>query len=150
MTNLLPLPTDMDPVAPVFRFWREVPVRFRDLDSLGHVHHSLSLMYLEEARAAYWREVAGRPSVKDIDYVIGEVRVRYHERIQYPGTVRVGVRVSRIGGKSVGMEFEIRSAEDVLLVSGETTHIMFDFDNGSSAAVSAELRDRLQKFEQPG
>jgi acyl-CoA thioester hydrolase len=130
------------------RFWRDVAVRFRDLDSLGHVHHSLSLMYVEEARAAYWREVAGRKTVDDIDYVIGEVRIRYHERILYPGTVRVGVRVSRIGGKSIGMQFEIRSGDDVLLVSGETSHVMFDFERGCSADVTPELRALIESFEQ--
>ena len=130
------------------RFWREVAVRFRDLDSLGHVHHSLSLMYVEEARAAYWREVAGRATIDDIDYVIGEVRVRYHERIMYPGTVRVGVRVSRIGRKSIGMQFEIRSGDDGLLVSGETSHVMFDFEQNSSAPVTSDLRARIEGFEQ--
>ncbi|MEO5509339.1 MAG: thioesterase family protein [Longimicrobiales bacterium] len=136
------------PAASVtFRFWRDVEVRFRDLDSLGHVHHSLSLMYVEEARAAYWREVAGRATVGEIDYVIGEVRIRYHERIMYPGSVRVGVRVSRIGGKSIAMEFQIRSETDVLLVSGETAQIMFDFTAGTSAPVTDDLRSRLETYE---
>jgi acyl-CoA thioester hydrolase len=135
------------PVPVTFRFWRDVEVRFRDLDSLGHVHHSLSLMYVEEARAAYWREVAGRATVEDIDYVIGEVRIRYHERILYPGRVRVGVRVSRIGGKSIAMEFQIRSETDVLLVSGDTAQIMFDFGRGTSMPVSDELRSRIETFE---
>jgi acyl-CoA thioester hydrolase len=130
-----------------YRFYRDVEVRFRDLDSLGHVHHSLALMYVEEARAAYWREVAGRPTVEDIDYVIGEVKIRYHERIMYPGSVRVGVRVSRIGGKSIDMEFEIRSLEGALLVSGGTTHIMFDFAAGASMAVPVSLRERLEEYE---
>ena len=132
----------------VFRFWRDVTVRFRDLDPMGHVHHSLSLMYVEDARAAYWREVAGRPTVPDIDYVIGEVRVRYHERILYPDNVRVGVRVSRIGGKSIQMEFEIRSpSSGLLLVSGGTTHVMFDFERGETMDVSPDLRARIEAFE---
>jgi acyl-CoA thioester hydrolase len=134
----------------VFRFQRDLVVRFRDLDPMGHVHHSVALMYFEDARAAYWREVAGRLTVPEIDYVIGEVRVRYHERILYPDVVRVGVRVSRIGGKSVQMEYEVRSADGTLLVSGGTTHVMFDFARGESAVVSDELRRKLETFEASG
>ena len=141
------VPSSGNPDSEAIRFWRDVEVRFRDLDSLGHVHHSLSLMYIEEARAAYWREVAGRPTVDDIDYVIGGAALRYHERILYPGTVRVGVRVSRIGGKSIDMMYEIRSREDVLLVSATTTLVMFDFGRGSSMEVGAELRSRVLAFE---
>jgi acyl-CoA thioester hydrolase len=130
-----------------FRFWHDVHVRFRDLDPMGHVHHSLALMYVEDARAAYWRDVAGRPTVADIDYVIGAVHVRYHERILYPDDLRVGVRVSRIGGKSIDMEFEIHARDGRLLVSGGTTHVMFDFKAGVSVPVSAELRAGLEEYE---
>ena len=129
-----------------FRYWRDVAVRFRDVDALGHVHHSLALMYVEEARASYWREVAGRAAIEDIDYVIGEVHVRYHERIMYPGTVRVGVRTSRIGSKSITMAFEVRSGDSVL-VSGETVQVMFDMAAGSSVPVDDVLRAKLTAFE---
>ena len=80
------------------RFHHRVTVRFRDLDAMGHVHHGEPLLYLEEARAAYWREVAGRATVADIDYVMGEVTVRFHRRITYPDTLDVALRVSRLGG----------------------------------------------------
>jgi acyl-CoA thioester hydrolase len=133
--------------AAVFRFWRDVPVRFRDLDPLGHVHHSLSLMYVEEARAAYWREIAGRPDLASIDYVIGSVQVRYHERVLYPQVVRVGLRVARMGGKSLTMEFEIRSPEGALLVSGSVVQVMFDVARGVSFSIPAELRDRISAHE---
>ena len=42
------------------RFHHAVAVRFRDLDAMRHVHHTAPLLYIEEARAAYWRAVAGR------------------------------------------------------------------------------------------
>ncbi len=129
------------------RFWRDVAVRFRDLDSFGHVHHSLSLMYVEEARAAYWREIAGRATVADIDYVIGGLTVRYHQRIMYPAAVRAGVRVSRIGDRSFTMQFELRSSDDALLVSGETVQVMFDVARGESMHVPADLRARLEQYE---
>ena len=129
-----------------FRFWRDVAVRFRDVDALGHAHHSLPLMYVEEARAAYWREVAGRETIDDIDYVIGDVHVRYHERITYPGTVRVGVRTTRLGTRSFTMAFEIRSGEHVL-VSGETVQVMFDVRADVSLPIDDELRARISAFE---
>ena len=98
-------------------------------------------------RAAYWREVAGRETIDDIDYVIGEVKVRYHARIMYPGVVRVGVRTTRMGTSSLTMTFEIRSGETVL-VSGETVLVMFDRSAGRAMAIDAALRSKLDAFEQ--
>lgn len=124
-----------------------MPVRFRDLDALGHVHHTAPLLYLEEARAAYWREVAGRDGVDAIDYVMGDVAVRYHRRIPYPATVVVGVRVAELGGKSFLMEFEIRDEAAQLLVSGSTTQVMFDYAAGATVPIDDALRARISAWE---
>lgn len=129
------------------RFLHSVPVRFRDLDALGHVHHTAPLLFLEEARAAYWRTVAGRADVGSIDYVMGDVAVRYHRRIPYPATVVVGLRVAELGGKSFLMEFEIRDEAGELLVSGSTTQVMFDYAAGASMPISDELRARIEAYE---
>ncbi|HEX7091577.1 MAG TPA: thioesterase family protein [Longimicrobiales bacterium] len=129
------------------RFRHAVEVRFRDLDAMGHAHHTLPLIYFEEARAAYWREVAGRAGVEDVDYVIGEVQVRFHQRIRYPARLEVGARVSRIGGKSFVMEYELRSAEGELLATGRTVQVMYDYAAGRSIPVPSELKERILAFE---
>lgn len=129
------------------RFRHPVEVRFHDLDAMGHAHHTLPLVYFEEARAAYWREVAGRARVEDIDYVIGEVQVRYHARIRYPARLEVGVRVSHIGGKSFVMEYELRDSDGERLASGRTVQVMYDYAAGRAVAVPEELRARILAYE---
>ncbi|MGH7503897.1 MAG: acyl-CoA thioesterase [Longimicrobiales bacterium] len=133
-----------------FRFRHAVDVRFRDLDAMGHAHHSLVLIYLEEARAKYWREVAGRAGLDAIDYVLAEITVRYHRRIEYPQRLDIGVRTSRVGGKSFEQEFEIRSIEGERLASGRTVQVMYDYSAGESKAVPADIRDRIERFEERG
>lgn len=134
--------------APPFRFQRAVEVRFRDLDALGHVHHTLPLVYFEEARAAYWREVVGREGLAGIDYVLAGARVRYHERIPFPARLRVGLRTTRVGRRSFTMEYEVRSAGGgELLASGETVQVMYDYAAGRSQAIPAEVRQRIEQFE---
>jgi acyl-CoA thioester hydrolase len=133
--------------SPVFRFRRQVDVRFRDLDAMGHAHHTLPLIYLEEARAAYWRRVAGRTGLRDIDYVMAEVTVRFHRRIEWPSRLDVGLRVSRLGEKSFEMEFEIRGEDGELKANGRTVQVFFDYDAGASRPLPAELRGRIESFE---
>jgi acyl-CoA thioester hydrolase len=133
--------------APTFRFHHAVDVRFRDLDAMGHAHHSLALIYVEEARAAYWRDVAGREGVDAIDYVLAEVTVRYHRRITFPDRLDVGLRVSRLGGKSFTMEYEVRSADGSLLASATTIQVAYDYTAGASKALDAAVRARIEAFE---
>ena len=135
------------PSAAEFRFVHEVDVRFRDLDPMGHVHHSLPLMYWEEARARYWREVAGRESVDAIDYVMGEVTLRYHHRIHFPARLRAGVRVTRLGRSSFDMSYGLWDADGRLLSSGSSTQVMFDYAANRSRPIDEATRRRIERFE---
>lgn len=139
-----------DPRPEEFRLVHEVAVRFRDLDPMGHAHHSLPLMYWEEARARYWREVAGRHDVDAIDYIMGEVTIRYHQRITYPAALRAGVRVARLGGRSFEMVYGLWTTEGVLVASGASTQVMYDYTAGASRPLDAATRDRIRAFEGDG
>lgn len=132
----------------LFRFHHEVEVRFKDIDVGGHAHHSHALVYFEEARAAYWREVVGRGGgVHDIDYILAEARVRYHARVLWPQTIRVGVRTSRVSGKIFEMEYEVAGAEGERLVSGSTLQVMYDYDEARSVRVPDEIVGAIEAFE---
>jgi acyl-CoA thioester hydrolase len=130
-----------------FRFRHTVEVRYRDLDPAGHVHHTLAAIYFEEARAAYWREVAGRPGIGDVDYVLAELTMRYHQRIRYPQTVEVRARVTRLGGKSWTMAYELRSAAGELLASGESVQVAYDYAAATSVPIAPEVRARVMAYE---
>ncbi len=139
--------SDEDPSASLFRFVHPVTVRFRDIDVGGHAHHSTPLMYIEEARWAYWKEVAGRDGIESVDYIMAEARLRYHQRVLYPGVVQVGVRVVSLGRKHFEMDYEVQDASGGLLVSASTVQVMFDYRAGASISVPDELRERLETFE---
>jgi acyl-CoA thioester hydrolase len=137
----------LPPDPSLFRFRYPVEVRFRDLDPMGHAHHAMPLIYLEEARAAYWRGVGGRSDLEGIDYVLAEVTVRYHARIEFPARLDVGLRTSRMGEKSFVQEFEVRSEHGTLLASGRTTQVMYDYTARASKPIDPGLRQRIEAFE---
>lgn len=145
-----PLPEETVPeLDPPFRFHHPVPVRFRDIDVGGHAHHSEALMYFEEARAAYWREVVGRGGIDEIDYVLAEAAVRWHRRVLWPQTVTVGVRVSRMARKHFEMEYEVRSEEGEKLQSGRTVQVMYDYEAGAAKRVPEEVREAIEALDGP-
>lgn len=132
-----------------FSFRHPVEVRFRDIDVAGHAHHSEALIYFEEARAAYWRNVVGREGPEEVDYILAEVRVRYHRRVRWPGRLSVGVRVSRLGKRHFEMEYAVEDASGELLLSGATVQVMYDYDAGASKPIPPRVRDRIEAREGP-
>ena len=127
-----------------FRFIRPVAVRFRDIDEMGHAHHTLPLVYIEEARTAYWREVLGRA---ELDFIMGEVGVRFHRRIRYPSNVNVAVRTTRLGRSSLSMAYELRDDAGELLADGWSKQVMYDYAAGVSKPVPDEMRARIRAWE---
>ena len=132
-----------------FRFQYAVPVRFKDIDIGGHAHHSHALVYFEEARAAYWREVVGKPGLDDVDYILAEVHIRYHARVLWPQELRVGVRVSRLGKRHFEMAYEVRGSEGELLISGRSTQVLYDYEAGRPKALEEEAREAITRQDGP-
>ena len=132
-----------------FRFWHSVPVRFRDVDVAGHVHHADALIYFEEARWAYWMHVVGGSETAEPPYVLAECSIRWHARVFWPQTVSVGVRVSRIGRKHFELEYEVRGKAGDKLQSGSTVQVMYDYAEGASSPMPVDLRQTLEAFDGP-
>ncbi len=135
---------------PALKFSWRVPVRFHDLDAMGHAHHTLPIIYFEEARAAYWREVAGRPTLADIDYVIAEIRVQFKQRILYPAELTVQTGVTQLGNASFVMQYELVDEEGVMLATGESVQVMFDYQTGRSMRMPDAIRARIENFQGAG
>jgi acyl-CoA thioester hydrolase len=134
-------------VSGALKFAWRVPVRFHDLDVMGHAHHTLPIIYFEEARAAYWREVAGRPAVEDIDYVIAEIRVQFKQRIMYPATLKVQMAVTHVGNASFTMEYRLADEDEAVLATGESIQVMFDYTTGRAMRMPDDMRERIESYE---
>ena len=132
-----------------FRFVHPVTVRFKDIDIGGHAHHSHALVYFEEARAAYWTRVTGRSGLDGVDYILAEATTRFHARVLWPQTLRVGVRVSKLGKRHFHMAYEARGEDGELLLSGGTVQVMYDYDSGSATAMTSEVRAAIEALDGP-
>lgn len=137
----------MRPDPSQFSLWHDVDVRFKDIDVGGHAHHSVVLVFFEEGRARYWKDVVGRGDPEDVDFILAEARVRYHARIFYPMRLRVGVRISDLRRKHFVMEYLLVSPEGEPLASGETIMVMFDYQQGRSKAVPEDVARAIRGFE---
>jgi acyl-CoA thioester hydrolase len=132
-----------------FRFHHPVVVRFRDIDVGGHAHHSEALMYFEEARTAYWREVVETGGLEGVSYILAEAEIRWHKRVLWPQTLRVGVRVSRMGTKHFEMAYEVLGEHGDRLQSGRTVQVMYDYATGVTARVPPGVRAAIEARDGP-
>ena len=95
-----------------FRFYHPIEVRYGDLDPQGHVNNARFLTYLEQARVSYVKHLGlwdGR-TFFSIGFILADIHLTFRTPILFGQPVRVGVRVSRLGNKSLTMEYQMEEA----------------------------------------
>jgi acyl-CoA thioester hydrolase len=116
----------------LFYHWKEIPVRFRDLDPLNHVNNALFNTYLEEARISFLGKV-GKMQSEFTDgktFVLVKSTIEYLNQITFPSSVLVGTGVGKIGNSSINaIQAIYNSKTKDLLCVAETKDVWFDITN---------------------
>lgn len=126
-------------------FTTDIDVRFRDIDTMGHVNNALYATYLEEARADYYREVLG-VSLPDVDTVLVRLEVDFQAPIDHEDSVAVVLQIPELGESSIPMEYEVRTDGD-LAATAKTVQVTWNREKGSSRPIPDDWRRRIEEYE---
>jgi len=129
----------------------EIPVRFRDLDGIGHVNNAVFSTFLESARIRYWERLFPEVRAGDLSQVtmiLARAEIDFRGQIAYGETVRIVTRCSRIGTKSFDLVYRIESADgERLYAEARTVQAAFDYGAQRTVPVSPDLRRRIEEIE---
>jgi acyl-CoA thioester hydrolase len=133
-----------------FRFYHPVEVRYGDLDPQGHVNNASYLTYMEQGRVAYIRHLGlwQGGSFLDFGLILADVHVSFRAPILFGDLVRVGVRVSRLGGKSLNMEYILEHPHTgSQYARGTSIMVAYDYHNLHSISLPDHWREVFVAFE---
>lgn len=126
-------------------------VRYRDIDTLGHVNNAVCLEYFEAVRFAYFWELARRVGITEFvagdipgaQYVLAETTVRYRAPIRFGDSLLGAASVSTVGNRSFTMHFELRVGgtfeEGALVAEGSAAQVFYNPE-------TAEVQPRPEWF----
>jgi acyl-CoA thioester hydrolase len=133
-----------------FRFYHPIEVRYGDLDPQAHVNNASFLTYMEQARINYIQALGlwDGHTFMEIGIILAEAQIVYRAPIYYGQKVRAGVRVSKLGTKSLTMEYVLEDVESGLcLATGKTVLVTYDYHQACSIPIPDEWRQRIGAFE---
>lgn len=117
-----------------------VQLRWRDLDGLGHVNHTVVLTYLEEGRDAFLAE----RGIRRDEYVVGKCAIRYLDEIDSElATVTVQTSVRELGRSSVVTSERILGRDGKVVVEAEFDLVLWDPQHRGSRRITDEERASL-------
>jgi acyl-CoA thioester hydrolase len=122
-----------------------VPVRFSDLDPVGHVNQSVYATFLEETRADYWADVVGE-SFAGIEAAQVHLEIDFRRELGMDHDVEVAQRVSEMGESSLTFEYELR-ADGEVAATARAVLVAFDTDERTSKPIPDDIRERIEDYE---
>jgi acyl-CoA thioester hydrolase len=83
-----------------YPFWTDETIRNADTDQFQHVNNAAIASYREVGRMALFAEPTLQEAIAGLNVVVVKLTILSERELFYPGTVRVGTRVTSIGNTS--------------------------------------------------
>ncbi len=130
-----------------YRHFQSIPTRWIDNDVYGHVNNVVYYAYFDTVVNQYLIE-QGALNIES-STVIGlvvETGCQYFEAVTFPDVVHAGLRVARIGNRSVRYEIGLfRNHEDGACAQGHFIHVYVDRRTRRAVDLPDALRNMLAK-----
>ena len=135
-----------------YDFFNSAKTRWRDMDTLGHINHTIYLSLLETKHKDFLEYIYGKPIEKlgantSSRGLLASINSRYIKQVRHPVNLDIGYRVTRVGKKS----YDVHQG---IFVEGENdpsfqtihTFVMFNFKDQKSIDVSEEIKNKLREL----
>ena len=128
-------------------FETTVGVRYRDLDTMGHVNNAVYATYLETARTEFFREVLDIDVAEVGGVVVASLSLEFHAPLTGTGPVTVSLWVPEVGETSCTFAYAI-SRDGRRVAEGETTLVTLD-ETGEPAPLPDRVRTTIEEYGEP-
>lgn len=125
-------------------------VRWGDLDALGHVNNTVFFQFCESARLAYFEQLGVSRFYEAPTDGPGMVacNLNFRRQLRFPGAVRTTARATKLGGRSIVLEYQIfDEADGELIADGASTCLLVDYAQSRARELSPALRQAIAEFE---
>jgi acyl-CoA thioester hydrolase len=123
-----------------------IPIRWGDMDAMGHVNNTVYFRYLETIRIDWMRSIGCQPDPQGEGPVIVNAFCNFYKQLEYPGEVLMKMYVSdpaRTTFESWGT-MERADALGVVCAAGGATTMWVNFPAQKSAPMPDWLRAHLE------
>lgn len=133
-----------------FNFYHSIEVRYGDLDPQGHVNNARFLTYMEQARIEYISQLGlwNGGSFQEIGIILADIQVSFRAPILFGMQVLAGVRISRLGNKSLVMDYRLADAETGQeFAAGSSVIVTYDYPSERTIPIPDSWRKVIAEFE---
>jgi acyl-CoA thioester hydrolase len=119
-----------------------IPIRWGDMDAMGHVNNTLYFRYMEVARIEWLHSIGGPPDPQGCGPVIVNAFCSFIRQLEFPGEVRLRHYAANPGRSSFDTYVTMERSDDpgTVYAEGGATTVWTDFRAQKSAPMPDWLR----------
>jgi acyl-CoA thioester hydrolase len=126
-----------------------IPIRWGDMDAMGHVNNTIYFRYMEQARISWFGALLPEDEAwQSTGIVIANASCNYKRAITYPGTVEVKLLVGAPGGTSMPTYYELRvDADPEPYADGAAVVVFINMKTQKPARIPDGIRNKLESID---
>jgi len=122
-----------------------IPIRWGDMDAMGHVNNTIYFRYLEIVRIEWLHRAGGAPDREGTGPVIVNAFCNFIRQLEYPGDILVKHYVANPGRTSFDTFITLERTDEpgVVYANGGATTVWVDFPRQKAVPLPDWLRALL-------
>jgi acyl-CoA thioester hydrolase len=122
-----------------------IPIRWGDMDAMGHVNNTIYFRYMEILRIEWFRRSGSEPDPQGQGPVIVNAFCNFIRQLEYPGEVLARQYIGAMGRSTIDTYTTLERTDQpgVLYATGGATVVWTDFPQQKSVPLPDEFRARL-------
>ena len=123
-----------------------IPIRWGDMDAMGHVNNTLYFRYMEIVRIEWLHKIGGKPDPAGEGPVIVNAFCNFIKQLEYPGNVLARHYIGDLGRSSFNtyITLERTDAPGVICATGGAKTVWVNFPKQKSVPLPQDLRQLLE------
>lgn len=119
-------------------------LRFGDTDANGHINNAAFAVFSESGRVAFLDRIIAPTRTEAGFFVIARLTIEFRAELHYPGRVRCGTWLGRLGHTSVTFRQVLLDGEGRLAATAEAVTVAMDRATRRPAPLGAATRAALE------
>ncbi len=125
----------------------EIPIRWGDMDAMGHVNNTVYFRYMEQVRIGWFDTLGFTPVPRGEGPLIVNASCTFLRELRYPGTVLCRQYIGELGRSSVQTFIDMLRTDDpeTVYASGAAKVVWVDYARKKSAPLPDAARRAMTR-----
>jgi acyl-CoA thioester hydrolase len=125
-----------------------IDVRFRDIDSMGHVNNAVFFTYFEEGRKAFLHTLFNIMHPEDYNFILAHISCDFLRPVKLDDSIMLQLWVGEIGEKRFNIKYSLvnSSDESIIYAKGKSVQVFFDYKKNKTAPISKYFMEKISNY----